>query len=287
MTSSILLRCTLCASLLVPALTALARTPDDLEALQRETRITADVMKAVLREGLRDETRITKVTADYLADQGVLINVVLNSPWLSISEDARGVEISGQISISDIPPMVEDILNDLQIDIAPYEPEALEELRELRAEQREMRLEQREIRARLREKRRALVRSDDGSGRETLERDIAQYERDLKEADAQYDNLSVEIDEQYERLRDYRDGQRRPRLPPPDAELGLVIAQCACDYGPTLSSLDDDERLSFALHNGDTRQYYVFRMDDVIRCSRSDMAPGQLLERAYQYGSGR
>ena len=264
-----------------------ARTPDNLEALQRETRIAADVMKAALRDGLRDETRITKVTAEYLAEQGVLINVVLNTPWLSIAEGHRGVEITGQISIADIPPMVEDILNDLQIDIAPYEPEALEELRELRSEQREMRLEQREIRASLRDKRRALVRSEDETERGALEREIEAHERDLKDADAQYDALSLEIDQQYERLRDYRDGHRRTRVPPADTELGDVIAQCACDYGPTLSSLDDDARLTFALHRGEARQYFVFEMRDVLRCGRSDMNARELLDSAYQYSTQR
>ena len=271
------------ALLMIPAM-AQARTPDDLQAIQREARIVADVMKSALRSELRDDVRVTGVSAEYLAKQGVLISVKVNTPWLAINDSESILEINGrELRLDEIPTMVENILSDLQIDITPYEPEALEALRALRSEQRELRLEQRQIRSKLRSSRRALVRADNDNDRQDVEEDIADLERELAAVDAQYDALSQDIDTQYQELRDYRGGPSTPHTPAVPTDFDALISRTACDYGGTLKALSSEDFLTIALRRDETTQYYTFKMDHIYACSRGDMAAPRLLELSYQY----
>jgi len=277
------LRVMLLSVMLLSSAWANARTLDNVEAVQREARIVADVMKSALRSELRDDVRVTSVSAEYLAKQGVLISVKLNAPWLTIHDGENAIEINSQITLEEIPSMVENILADLQIDITPYEPEALEELRSLRKEQRELRLEQRDIRAKLRSKRRALVRADEDDDRDDVTEDIADLEQELAAVDAQYDALANDIDNQYQELRDYRGGPSTPRTPSPPLDMNVLISRTACDYGGTLKTLSSEDFLTVALRRDEVTQYYAFKMDHVYSCSRGDMQAERLLELSYQY----
>ncbi len=240
-------------------------------------------MKSALRDALQNGMRVTQVEAEYLARQGVLVSVTLNAPWLIVHKGSPDFQVEGRhIVIPEIPAMVENILHDLKIDIAPYEPEALEELRELRSEQRELRLEQRDIRAQLRSKRRDLVREEDAERRD-IERDIEALERELASVDAQYNALAQDIEAQYEHLRDQRNGRDNQKGTPEDPDLDQLIARTVCDYGGTLNSLDTDHYLTVALHRGEQTSYYAFNMAHVKQCSSRDLEPGRLLELAYQY----
>ena len=154
--------------------------------------------------------------------------------------------------------------------LPPYEPESLEELRDLRDEQRELRLDQRKIRSNLRKTRRSLVRADEDDEREELSKEIVSMEAELAEVSTQYDTLSIEIDQQYQQLRDYRDGYTSPQ-PPESPDLDTLIAQTACDYGATLKSLRNDEYLTIALRRGEANEYYAFLMEHVKSCSNQNM----------------
>ncbi|NOX52629.1 MAG: hypothetical protein GXP16_19165 [Gammaproteobacteria bacterium] len=275
----------MCIFLTVFSLQASARTPDHIDDLQRETRIVADVVKAALRDKLSGEERVAYVQAEYLAAQGVLLSVTLNSSWWPNSRHSTSFEINGrQISIPEIPSMVENILNELQVNIAPYEPEALEDLRDLRSEQRELRLESRQIRSKLRETRRSMIRnSEDG---EDYQEDIREYEQQLATVDQQYEDLAVKIEQQYQRLRDYRkDAVARPSEQKTPVDLDTLIAEIACDYGPTLKSLKSGNFFTIALRRGKNTKYYAFKMEHINECSSRNMRTERLLELAYQYES--
>jgi hypothetical protein len=178
--------------------------------------------------------------------------------------------------------MVENILNDLQVNVAPYEPEALEDLRDLRGAQRELRLEGREIRAKLRQKRREMIRAEGGEDHADA---IAELEQQLADVDVQYQNLSDDIEKQYQRLRDYR-AEIAPQATEADTpEVGKVVAQVACDYGATLRSLSSENYLTFIVRRGKSARYYAFKMDHIYACNNRDMRPERLLELAYQYTS--
>lgn len=271
------------------AASAQPRTIDNLDAINRETRIVADVMKSALRSELGKSVRVTNVTAEYLAKQGVLVTVRLNANWLTINDGNSGFEINGQIDLEQIPNMVEKILNDLEIDLSPYEPESLETLRDLRTEQRELRSEQRNIRAELRTLRRELVRADIAEAQRRVQSQIDGLERELVAADAQYDALAEEIDVQYKDLRDYRDVIEAPKPPQTPStnptDIDALIARAVCDYGGTLKSLGAEDYLTVALRRDNNARYMAFKMDNVDSCSRGDMRAERLQELAYVYDS--
>ncbi len=270
---------------------ASAREPGKLDDIKRETRIVADVMRAALRDQLRGDVRLTRLEAEYLPQQGVLVSVNLNNPWLVINRQGDPeFEFHGDITIPEIPAMVENILHDLQINVTPYEAEDLEALRDLRTEQRDLRLEARELRAKLRERRRSLVRANDHDERHEIEQEIVELEEELATVDGQYEGMSAEIEAHYEALRSYDATVAavtppEPPTPPgpPRQKLGLVIANTACDYGGTLKSLSSDDYLTVVLRRGKSSQYYAFRMEHIYQCGRRNMSPERALELAYQY----
>ena len=271
-------------ALLMPA-ASLAREPDNLAEIQREARIVADVMRSAMRGELKD-VRVTSVNAEYLPRQGVLVSVKMNAPWLQIDNNDATIQINGNnIDLEQIPSMVENILADLQIDVTPYEPEALTELRALRAEQRALRLEQRQIRSELRRLRRELVRIDDRSARSDMEDRIEVLERELAGVDKQYEMLSADIDQQYDDIKDYRQSTSPPPPPatPGDSPWDELVARAACDYGATLKTLSSENYLTIAMRQSDSSDYFAFKMDHVYSCSRGDMSSDRLLELAYQY----
>lgn len=265
---------------------AAAREPHELGVIERETRIAANVFESALRSEWQGELRVSSVSADYLADQGVVFSVRVSKPWISIREDGRNrIDIDGgQISIPEIPRIVEDILDKLDIEIEPFEPEALEDLRALRAEQRELRLEQRDIRSSLRVKRRELVRADEELERDVVKIEISELERELAAVDAQYEALRDDIEAQMELIGELsrRQETSAPNESAPD--MAATVAKVVCDYGATLKSLDDDdEHISFVIREGDESSYFVFKADHVTDCSDDNMKPERLLELGYQY----
>jgi len=275
--------CAVLAILVLPT-TVLARVVDNIEGVLREARIVADVMHSALRSEMKNGVRVSNVSSEYLAKQGVLISVRLNTPWLTINDSDTSIRINGQINLEEIPSMVENVLRELNIDVSPYEPEALEALRSLRTEQRELREEQRDIRSRLRKNRRQLVRTDEEDVIQETEQEIQRLERELAAAGVQYDALAVDIDAQYEELRDYRGGRDNIRTPTAKkADYDAMMARIACDYGGTLKSLSSENYLTIALHRDNSTDYYAFKMEHVYSCGRNDMRAEKLLERAYSY----
>ncbi len=281
----------LVSSVLLTTTETQAREPSKLSDIQRETRIVADVMRAALRDQLRGELRLTDVEAQYLARQGVLITVTLNTPWLKINDNGESsFEFHGDIRLPEIPAMVENILHELEIKVAPYEPEALQELRDLRAEQRALRMEGRGIRAQLRERRRALVRvrDEEDDRKEEVQQEIAQLEKQLSVVDQQYDEMTGEIEEHYQHLKEpattiSASAPEPPPAPAPPVVVEEVISNTACDYGGTLKSLSSDEYLTMSVKRGNQTTYFAFRMDHVYQCSQRNMKPDRLLGLAYQY----
>ena len=276
------------AGILLSALvtgSSVAKVPDNIAAIQREARIVADVMKSALRSEVRGKMRVTSVTGEYLVEQGVLISVKMNTPWLSINDGENTFDFRGHINLEEIPTMVENILAELKIDVTPYEPEALEALRAMRTEQRELRLEQREIRRKLREKRRALVRAEDDDDRNDVKEDIEDLERELAAVDVQHDALAEDIETEYEEIRDYRGGPSRPRPRAEPEAISALISRTACDYGGTLKSLNANDYLTIALRRDETTQYFAFKMNHVRDCSVGDIPAEELLTLGYRYDS--
>lgn len=257
-----------------------ARTVDNLDTLLQELQIARDVFQSAMTHAVGPRLRITGVNAEYLPQQGVLVSMNVVQPWIDVDQfTERSIELGNEVqTLHDVPELVYEIMTELNMAIAPYDPELLDELRELREEQRVVRSAQRNLRSQLREARRDKNRAADGA--QELDEHIAELEVELDGLVDEYEALNKDIDMLYSQLQERRrqpDGQAAP------ANLDSAVAETACNYGDTFKSLDGQRFLNVAISVKDSTSYYAFRMENVHACRRGDISVERLLEQAWSY----
>ena len=255
---------------------AAAKTPERLDALEREMRILDDVMTAALRDAGGPARRVGNVDVSYLAEQGVLIAVSLKRSWFGSYRQVVEVDAEGDVSLA-MPTIVRDILTDLQI---PLEPGDAEERQGLREERRALRSEMRELRTKIREARRN--RSDDAES----EAEIEQLRSELQALREEREALHSELRDQYAQVHVLRKHGPDDGDEPSDDDAGgfdAALLQAVCDYGLTLKSLPKDERLSVQVRAHGENTFHVFKFEDVLECASDDMTPAELQEAAFVY----
>ncbi|MYE24982.1 MAG: hypothetical protein F4Y01_13740 [Gammaproteobacteria bacterium] len=249
---------------------AASNQPPALESLRQEMSVAREVIPTALANTAQ-RVRVVDAEAIYLAGQGVLLDMdMARRPESRVGD----FEVT---AIDQIPHVVQEIVANVQLAIAPYEPEDLAELRELREEQREVRNQQRELRRELRRLRAEHARNPDH-----VVQTIREREAELLALDGEYQVLERDIDEQYDRLRALRQSEA-PAEEPATHDLTDAVGAVACDYGGTLKSLPEDEHLTFRLRRGRESAFYVFRKEDLVACRRESIAAPELLSRASIY----
>jgi len=260
-----------------------SREPDGYRQIDRELRIGADVLRAALADALPESRQVLEVEAGYLADQGVLVIVEMASPWFRI--DGRRYDVDPRItSLEQIPAMVQEILGELELGLAPEQVEDLKELRAIRESQRGVRAEQRALRAQLREKRRALLRAGDTGAADALTHEIEALQAEL--AAVEEDERALEQDAVT--VRDTLETpERRPNGDQNDAPANLddAIAESVCAYGATFKTLSGEQRVNVLVRQAGASRYYVFRMAEVRKCQEGDVTPEALLAESFVYES--
>lgn len=276
---AVLLFAAFAASLSVPA--GHARTVDNLDPIMREMEIAKDVFRSSMRNSVSEDVQISSVEVQYLARQGVLISINVVRPWFRINKRGQHITFDADFPyMTEVPEVVRRILSELNISVPPYDPEEIDELRELRAEQRELHKEERELRAKTRVKRRELVRADDTDKRDDIAEDIDDLEQEMRAVQAQLDALNADLDAQYQRLSEARS---RPSSSNTQLELDVAVAETACNYGSTFKTLGSQQFLTVAVNQRNLTKYFVFKMEHIGDCRRGDIDPGELLERSYVY----
>lgn len=262
---------------------AAAQPPEHLDALEREMRIMQKVFTAALRDAEGPRTRVRDVQVGYLAEQGVLIDVSLRRGWFGSYHRVVEIDADGDVSMA-MPSMVRDILMDLEIPLGPVDAEAFEAVRE---ERRELRRERRELRGKLRELRRQAPLDDEGKA--ALEKLRAEQEALRAEQEA----LRADLRDQYaqvhvvrEQLEDDGEAGDAGDESGEDA-LGFdaMLVGAICDYGATLKSLPEDERLSVQVRRRGQNAFHVFTFADVLECAAGDLTPAELLEQGIVYST--
>ena len=242
------------------------------ETLRQEMYVAQEVIPTALANTAQ-RVRVVDAEAIYLAGQGVLLDMDMARRPASRMGD---VEVT---AIDQIPHVVQEIVANVALAIAPYEPEDLAELRELREEQREVRNQQRELRRELRRLRAEHAREPETTG---IPQGIREREAELEALDGEYQALERDIDKQYDQLRTLRQSDVAAEEPTAQ-DLTAAVGAVACDYGGTLKSLPDDEHLTFRLRRGRDSAFYVFRKEDLVACRRESIAAPELLSRASIY----
>lgn len=267
----------------LPSQVSQARPVTELEPIVRELRIAEDVFRSAMANSIGGPVKIINVKSQFLARQGVLVSMRVVVPWIDVDEfTRRSIDIGSDVeSLHDIPEMVHEILAELNIAVAPYDPDELEALRDLRAEQRKLRNEQRDLRSKLRDVRRKRNREDDEDSVDDLDDEIADLDNELNGLEDEYQLLDDDIDEQYLRLQDLRSNYSDRSLT--EANLSQAVGETACNYGGTFKTLGSQQYLTVALELTDTTKYYVFKMEHIAACRRGEINPVKLLERSYLY----
>ena len=271
----------LIASLLLAVVSAVpARTVDNLDTLLQELQIARDVFQSAMSHAVGPRLRVTGVNAEYLPQQGVLVSMNVVQPWIDVNQfTEHSLELGKEVTtLHDVPELVYEIMSELNMAIAPYDPELLEELRELREEQRVVRSAQRNLRSQLREARRNKNQSADGA--EELDEHIAELEVELDGLVDEYEALNRDIDTLYNQLQERRS---QPDTEAAAFNLDGAVAETACNYGDTFKSLDGQRFLNVAVSVKESTSYYAFRMANIHACRRGDISADRLLEQAWSY----
>ena len=262
------------------ASTVAAQPPEHLDALEREMRIMQKVFTAALRDAEGPHARVRDVQVGYLAGQGVLIDVSLRRGWFGSYHRVVEIDADGDVSMA-MPSMVRDILMDLEIPLGPVDAEAFEAVRE---ERRELRRERRELRGQIRELRRQAPLDDEGKA--ALEK-LRAEQAALR---AEHEALRADLRDQYaqvhvvrERLED--DGEAGAESGEDGPGFDAMLVGAICDYGATLKSLPEDERLSVQVRRRGRNAFHVFTFADVLECAAGDLTPEELLEQAIVYST--
>ena len=286
---STMLASSLALGLALSSSAGMAREPANWDDIRQELRVVEDVIAAAVRSELGRGSSVTKAEAQYLANQGVLINLTVREPWIRIEQNGSGHQIDLDVPLHDVPRMVHEILGNLDIQISPFDAEGLAELSELRAEQRELRGEQRELRAQLRKKRREYVRERDDGDREDIAEDIAEIETELKGLDTVFDALQADIDAQYQQIEEDRDRARHVSSDDKRTDIAIeqVVAGAVCEYGNTLKSLREEDHVTVAVNDKSGVHYLTFEMGEIERCEDQDISVQELLDGAWSYTTVR
>ena len=258
------------------------REPDEYGQIRRELRIGSDVLRAALADALPESRRVLDVEAGYLAGQGVLVVVDLGSPWFRVG--GRGIDVDPDLtSLEQIPAMVQEILDELNLGLSRHQVEDLKELREIREAQRAVRAEQRALRSQLREKRRTLQRTGDDRAADVLRGEIDALQADF--AAAEDEERTLEEDAATVRETVDRPADQAARAAAPAASLDVAVAEAVCGYGATFKSLAAQQRLNVLVRQARVSRYFVFEMAQVRKCQAGGMDAAELLGESLVYES--
>ena len=268
------------AMLLAGAISAFARPVAEMDMVLQELEIAREVFRSAMSHAVGSRLRVTGVDAEFLPQQGVLVSMSVVQPWIDVDAfTEQSIDLSTEVeTLHDVPELVYEIMTELNMAIAPYDPELLEELRDLREEQKVVRSAQRNLRSQLREARRSKNRADDDATE--LDEHIAELEIELDALVDDYETLNVDIDTLYTQLQ-----ERRSRPGEQNAEMNVdqAVAETACSYGDTFKSIGLQRYLNVTVRMKASTSYYAFKMENVHACRRGDITAEKLLERGWQY----
>jgi hypothetical protein len=268
------------AALLTLACTATAKPVADMAAVLQELEIAKDVFRSAMSHAIGTTLRVTGVDAEFLPQQGVLVSMSVVQPWVDVDQfTERSNDLSSSVeTLHDVPELVYEIMTELNMAIAPYDPELLEELRELREEQKVVRSAQRALRSQLREARRAKSQAADDAAE--LDEHIAELEVELDALVDDYETLNGDIDTLYAQLQDRRSTPEQQKAV---MNVDQAVAETACNYGDTFKSIGPQKYLNVTIRLKESTNYYAFKMEYVDACRRGDITPDRLLDRGWQY----
>ena len=293
-------RASAAALALATAITAQAAAIDS-SAVQRELSVLQGILQTALGNDHPGIMRAAVLSGHYLAHQGMVVRIrprnLARAVRMTSSSrnggDAVGWGEGWAEGWQEIPRLVQDVLVDVQLAMAPVNMDSVQRLGEIRAEQRELRNRQRDLRRQLLGLRRELQRLPEGGSSEDLMARIERAEQELAVLDEAHERLETEFADEVARLEERGSERREGVRQDIEAELeGLQasLIRTLCDYGASLRSVADDEYITVILEGvvnrpGDNRhdRLIVSRKSDLSACQSGSISVEALAQRVTVY----
>jgi hypothetical protein len=297
---------------LVVTLPVAAKT--DLAALDKELEIMSSILHTALKQDTsKSSIRYRSLSANYLAQQGVVFDVNLSS-W--------GVQKNFNINFGDgihlLPPQFIDPIEVHEIERRVEEAmESVEEhewgviveealegsrealratrdlMRELRGEERELSYEQRELEREKRELEFESRQRDGDREKKSLDNRRQELEKETKRIQERRAAISKRADKIEKEKKEKATAQLAKYRENTKAFLANFegeIADSLCRYGAGLRALPENEKVSFVLSKfgdgtpGEKKdRIYVFNYKDVRACVSEKIDANELLTKAESY----
>ena len=267
----------------------------DYERIRKDINIMIGIVKSSFEDSADCRKCRVKITGSYLAEQGVVFNV---NPSGNYTHGYKYVydydynydypDFTSDIAlvtegIAEIPEMVHEILADVRVNLnsenmhswsmrAPHDDGDLaDHTRELREEMREFRADQREFAREMRE-----IEIESIHAEEDELADLEAREGEVKQKLAEMEKKQLESQKKFEsyadkRIKD-RESKRAQRAEVQEQQfkkMETIVLNTFCDYGSTIRSLPDNERVSVVVNNGDESNVYVFKQSQLASCDSS------------------
>lgn len=284
------------------SMTAYSAAAPDYERIKKDINIMIGIVKSSFEDSNDCRRCRVKVTGHYLADQGVVFNVVPSGgyargyKYVYSSPNLDTVVVDEMPVIPDIPEMpelpemVQDILADVRgsIEDEVYDWHWDEEgwgghNSEFRNEQRKLRSELRELSRQMRE-----IEIEEIHANEDELAELEAREQEIEERIRKAEQRRAEVQERFETYTNKRSQEREAKRTRQLAErtkqfekMESIVLNTFCDYSGTMRSLPNDERVSIIVSKGnDESNIYVFEQSELSSC---DSAKTDIRKNALSY----
>ena len=274
-----------------------ANAEPDFERIHKDITVMSNIIKGAFESD--DECRGCKprIEANYLAEQGAVFTVRMNS-WRSFKisdhsdnnfsfvipspEEVQHVEITEVVSevLDDFGAIMEDEGERIEVRLGDFEHSelALRHDSEARRALRDLNRERRELEYQRREHEIEMIHADEKM-RQNIEKRMASIEDKIAEVEVKQTKLSREFEaEREERERKHMVKVKKAKLQAEQQQTAVenVVLRSLCDYGATLKNIPEKEHVSVLFEPNDQNKTKIIVMDmkDVQGCTRIDVLRG-------------
>ncbi|MCH7744182.1 MAG: hypothetical protein IIB71_16180 [Proteobacteria bacterium] len=264
----------------------------DYSRIKKDVSVMSKIVKSAFEADRSCKRCNVRVEGKYLADQGILflVNSSFSSySWLHATDSDHGFSFSFNdgdlLDFEFIPEMVGEIVTSILPVIPDFigisDAPVVNRTRivkivddSTRIALREIRRERRDLQQEIRENEIELIHLDDDkiNGIEASIEDMKEAVRKLKNKQQEIEEKARATRDEYTREREEHRMKRRAHNKQQQLLVQNTVLQAFCDYGSTLRSLPDKEKVTiiFENTNRETRQdtVLVFDQASITNCNR-------------------
>ena len=268
-----------------------------------------NVMSQVIKGAFEDEADCrrcgTSVEGSYLAEQGAVFLISPSRSYLRYTDPGDGNmdhrfdnwEFTSMDDLAEIPGMVSEILEDIEIDIdgarhygTRFRDDRIID-RESRSRLRDISRERRHLEEEMRDIEIELIHAEEDERQEQEERlaeigeQIKTLDEKRKKLDELFDQRRVAYEQRRKEEQEKVNNRQQQRL----IQLEDLVLGTFCDYGANLIGVPDDQHVTVVLENvvrvrsNSESRIFVFNKKDLSACQGDDNGTDKLRERSIVY----